>query len=357
MHLSSSGFQRCPHDYVIILKYLAFMKRKISLVLPFILEAVLVFGQIKTDLGAEINSTIPFNKQISSNTSVLTDNAFRYQQVTDSFQFLERNYTFHASHLSRENLFHENSKTNLDKLQSDESNVWLDSIMIYWYHSDRDSVLGSKRIIRHTQNGRLVESKGYRWSCTNDECRWQLDLGTVYSRRFNDDGKITQEVSTFFKSEYSYNLNGKLAYQIGYESINYQWVLTYKWEYVYDSNGMATSMLTYGFSMGAWNLANKQDYFYDSIGNITLWVSYNRDTENNNWIFKDKDVYYYDENGHDTLQLGYKAYSGGTLEDCYLNDKYVAKYDSDGYVISEAWYRLTQNNQWEGEYKYSYNFV
>ena len=72
------------------------MKRKISLVLPFILEAVLVFGQIKTDLGAEINSTIPFNKQISSNTSVLTDNAFRYQQVTDSFQFLERNYTFHV---------------------------------------------------------------------------------------------------------------------------------------------------------------------------------------------------------------------------------------------------------------------
>jgi hypothetical protein len=100
----------------------------------------------------------------------------------------------------------------------------------------------------------------------------------------------------------------------------------------------------------------KNEWSYDANGNQTLEVSYQWDTNTNQWVNEGKTEYSYDANWNKTLWANW--YDWDTTTNQWGNgEKYEYSYDANGNkTLYFEYYWDTSTNQWVGNFKDEYNF-
>lgn len=211
---------------------------------------------------------------------------------------------------------------------------FLDSIVTYYYPSDRDSVNGVK--IANEYNG------------AGQKAAWSIYLWNTTTKRWDGWMFPCEECSiSTGRYEYVYDTRGHQVLSIGYAWWGHStgWVLRGRTENNYDDCGNNVSVIFSG-----WNAAEKEwtpgfgyEFEYDIAGRIISKITYDRNPPLKDWLPLEKILYAFDGPGRKAQEL--RQLWDPAARDWVNQKKTEWFYDSLGIKTEFASFRWTMAGQ------------
>jgi hypothetical protein len=160
-----------------------------------------------------------------------------------------------------------------------------------------------------------------------------------------------------YKSEYSYNQDGKLDESIDYigKQSPEAWVKHVKYNYFDENSTRIIHNYTWNSMTNAWESAHKYESTNDVHGNQLSYTSYMWNVSSNKWIYGNKYEYTYPD-AHTILCTGYEW--DDSLTGAWVNrTKYASVFDENKRLISYLdflWDKWV--NDWVPNLKYSFAY-
>ncbi|TSA35524.1 MAG: T9SS C-terminal target domain-containing protein [Porphyromonadaceae bacterium] len=200
----------------------------------------------------------------------------------------------------------------------------LDSIVTYYYASDRDSVNSVKIANEYNAAGQMTSHSIYLWDTNTN--RWD---GWVFCDECS---------GCTGRYEYDYDERGNqiLSFGYGWQGHELGWVLRGRTENNYDDCGNNVSIIYSG-----WNAVEKEwtpgfgyEFGYDDVGRITSKITYDRGLPLKDWLPLEKMLYTFDGHGRKTQEI--RQLWNETARDWVNQRKTEWYYDSPGITTEFA---------------------
>ncbi|MCX6225471.1 MAG: T9SS type A sorting domain-containing protein [Bacteroidia bacterium] len=215
----------------------------------------------------------------------------------------------------------------------------IDSIVTYYYTSDRDSANTHKIANEYNDAGQMTSHSIFFWDTLTNQWNGMTFFG---QECFGCTGRY----------EYAYDERGNqiLAFLYGWQDQEPGWVLRGKTENNYDDSGNNVSIIFSG-----WNAVEKKwapgfgyEFEYDDAGRIISKITYDRGLPLTDWLPLEKMLYTFDGPGRKTQELC--QLWDPTARDWVNQRKTEWYYDSLGIKTEFAFFRWTlagQEYEWQ----------
>jgi len=253
----------------------------------------------------------------------------------------------------------------------------LDSIVTYYYTSERDSANTHKIENKFNGAGQLASYSIYTWD--QDRNRWEgwafycEECSSSYGRyeySYDEKGKLLVTRSFYWgyneyrwmegntgRREDGYDDRGNnvsIIYSI-WNKVTNQWDPNFGYEYGYDDAGHITLQAIYDWypDPKIWHPLEKMIYTFDSIGRKTqetrqLWNDASRD-----WINQVKTEWYYDSPGITAEYAGYRWTLAGTTYEWREDQRHriIKEFDAAGNLVLTTVSLKVSKTRWIPEMK------
>lgn len=225
-------------------------------------------------------------------------------------------------------------------LHAQQSDIYVDSTVTYFYLSPTDSTATNKTAILKDQGSLIQAEIYYQWNAdtvwlkyTRNDYKYDLSDSLVeqINYRWNTDQKSW---SYSYKDVYEYDVDGnKTCYcRFGWMADSGKWVLYNEWTYSFDPDGNSTGYVhgqrdSYSLE---WKFISKYEIQYDASKDPVLETWYHWNQETDDWEYHVKEDQVFSQNRLDTVIVSYWDADTKLWE---VNNKKVHSYNAPGYLV------------------------